>query len=61
MRLSSFSNGLKAALPSTWLDKIHAANNVHQIILESDKQLSLMFKNKQLDLRQVKCSQLVLG
>ena len=53
-----FYNGLKAALPSTWLEKIHAANNVHQIILKSDKLLSLMFKNKQMDLRQVKCSQL---
>ena len=53
-----FYNGLKEALPSTWLEKIHAANNVHQIILESDKLLSLMFKNKQMDLQQVKCSQL---
>ena len=34
------------------------ANNVHQIALESDKPLSLMFKTKQLDLRQVKCNQL---
>ena len=47
-----FYNGLNAALPSTWLEKIHAANNVHQIILESDKLLSLMFKNKQMDLQQ---------
>ena len=53
-----FYNGLKAALPSTWLEKIHAAHNVHQIILGSDKMLSLVFKNKQMDLRQVKCSQL---
>ena len=53
-----FYNGLKAALPSTWLEKNHAVNNVHQVILKSDKLLSLMFKNKQMDLRQVNCSQL---
>ena len=45
-----FYNGLKAALPSTWLEKIHAANSVHKKILESDKLLSLMFKHKQMDL-----------
>ena len=53
-----FYTGLKAALPSTWLEKIHAATKVHLIILESDKLLTLMFQNKQMDLLQIKSCQL---
>ena len=53
-----FYNGLKQQYRVPGWKKIPAANNVHKIVLETDKLLLLMFKNKEIDLRQVKCRQL---
>ena len=55
-----FYNGLRAAIPRSWLDKIQAAKNeeITCIVLDKNQPLSVMLKNRLIDIRKATCSQL---
>ena len=48
-----FYNGLRAAIPRSWLDKIQAAKNeeIKCIVLDENMPLSVMLKNRLIDIK----------
>mgnify|MGYP000209167433 CR=1 FL=1 len=55
-----FYNGLRAAIPRSWLDKIQAAKNeeIKCIVLDENLPLLVMLKNRLIDIKKATCSQL---
>ena len=52
-----FYNGLRTAIPRSWLAKINDEINLVGIVANSEQLLTVIIKNNRIDLRRVKCSQ----
>ena len=52
-----FYNGLRTAIPRSWLAKINDEINLVGIVANSEQPLTVIIKNNRIDLRRVKCSQ----
>ena len=52
-----FYNGLRTAIPRSWLAKINDEINLVGIVTNSEQPLTVIVKNNRIDLRRVKCSQ----
>ena len=52
-----FYNGLRTAIPRSWLAKINDEINLVGIVTNSEQPLTVIIKNNRIDLRRVKCSQ----
>jgi len=52
-----FYNGLQAAIPRSWLEKIHECNNVESIPVVQEN-LSVNINDKNVEIRKVTCKQL---
>ena len=55
-----FYNGLRTAIPRSWMKKIYDEINLVGIVTNSEQSLTIMqslIKNNRIDVRRVKCSQ----
>ena len=52
-----FYNGLRTAIPRSWLAKINDEINLVGIVANSEQPLTVIIKNNRIDLRRVTCSQ----
>ena len=51
-----FYNGLRTAIPRSWLAKINDEINLVGIVTNSEQPLTVIIKNNRIDVRRVKCS-----
>ena len=54
-----FYNGIKTAIPKTWIDEIKNTRYIEQIDIDPDD-LTVCVENKSLDIRQMRCKQIYL-